>query len=529
MAILISFFLAAAVSAGGIVSNATVSVGGEDSLAVMFYNLDSLGQNIGGLDTTFVLVRNGSGDSVFSEIVAGVTGRVSRHITGSDTAYCWAALMADIDGSGEPGVYEISLTAYSDASGGWLRTPRTSWFQLVGWELDDVGDSCALAAATAGQAVDSLQTVLDSLYAVLDTLQAGFGSQAIHDVNVARISGDADVANSFEAMLDGTGGGGLTLSKIKVISMDTGIVVRGLSGSPGIFVQGGSSGSGLELVGGTSAGDALHLTAYNGDGAEITGAGSGYYDIKADLHGAVDTVLKMSAAGSADSGSIARWVWNTPSANHTTEGTFGKYLDSEISGLGSGSGMYSYTLLAYDSVSSQLVPGVSLAVRNCAQTALVAVGRTDVNGQAAFNLDADSFTVVAETYGYIFEPFDTLVVTGTGQDTVYGYAFNPGTPTEPERCRVYGFLYDLKGAPLGGYEISAHLPQGVTRSAGRIIAPLTVSTISDTAGYFYLDLIPSDSLEPAGTLYEFNINGQDGVILRQRLTIPAQSDWRLIW
>jgi len=524
-----SLLLSASITAGGIVNNSTGSVTAEDSLSVIFPNLDSLGQNIGGLDTTFVLVSNSSGDSVFSEIITGVSGRVRTFIIGSDTGYCWSALVADIDGSGEPGVYNISLTALSDASGGWLKTSTANWFQLTGWELDDMGDSCALAAVSAEKAVDSLTSVLDSLYAVLDTLQAGFGSQAVHDVNIAQISGDPDVANSLEAMLDGTGGGGLTLSKIKVISMDTGVVIRGLSGAPGIFVQGGSSGNGVEFAGGISSGDGFKIFADNGDGIDISGTGDGHFDINADIHGSVDTVINMPASGSADSGSIARWVWNTPSVNHTGEGTFGKYLDSEISGLGTGSGMYSYSIQAYDSTTAQVIPGVSLAVRNCAQTALVAVGRTDANGRASFNLDADSFTVIADVHGYVFEAFDTVLVTGTGQDTLYGYCFDLGTPLEPDRCRVYGFLYDLKGTPLADVAITAHLPQGVTRCGGRVISPFSISATSDTAGYFYLDLIPSDSLNPVGTLYEFNINGEDGVILRQRLQVPAQSDWRLNW
>ena len=50
-----------------------------------------------------------------------------------------------------------------------------------------------------------------------------------------------------------------------------------------------------------------------------------------------------------------------------------------------------------------------------------------------------------------------------------------------------------------------------------ITAELTepLSTLTDSAGYFYLDLIPSDSLTPSGQLYEFTISRSDGTVLRR--------------
>jgi hypothetical protein len=73
------------------------------------------------------------------------------------------------------------------------------------------------------------------------------------------------------------------------------------------------------------------------------------------------------------------------------------------------------------------------------------------------------------------------------------------------------------------------LPSGVARSGERVISPFAVTTLSDAAGYFALDLIPSDSLHPSGAKYEFSITRQDGTILRQRVQVPAQTSWRLDW
>ena len=540
--VIATVFLAASVGSVGILNNSTTDLTAEDSVSVVFYNLDSLGQNVGGLDTTLVLVRNGGGDSVFAETVAGLVGRVRRHVGGGDTSYCWVAQVADIDGSGEPGSYSVHVTALSDQTGGWLRTSCVRYFQLVGWELDDLGDSTGLATRQGDMALDSLgltlarlQDALDSVYAVLDTLQAGFGSQAVHAVNVAEISGDAAVANSLEAILDGTGGGSLTLSRVdifpmsgpglRIVSNDTGMAVYGAGGAPGVFVEGGSSG----------------------------------HDMVGDLHGSVDTVLhgidsvalvdadKQRLAGTTadsvladsvhyqgegaavDSTKVARWVWNTPQTNHGQTGTFGDYLDADISGVSSGSGVYSVTVVVIDSSSQQPVPHVDLTVRNLEQTSLVAVGCSDGDGLAGFNLDADSFVVIARAAGYLFGGCDTLAVTAAVLDTVCGCAFDPGEPSSPSLCRVYGYLYNLRGEPEADAEVTAWLPAGVARSGAVMVSPLPVASSTDSTGYFHLDLVPSTLLAPAGARYEITVNTSGGTILRRRLEVPDQTAWQFTW
>ena len=212
-----ALLLTGIVHAQGIVSNGTTAVTGEDSISVVFYNLDSLGQNVGGLDSVRVLVRNPSGDSVFAEVISGASGRVSVSSNGGDTSYVWRALVAEVDGSGSAGVYAVALTAKSDRTGGWLCTPTTAYFQLLNRRLDAVADTISQAAADSRKALDSLADILDQ------------------------------------------------------------------TGTP------------------------------------------------------------------VDSENIAGWVWNTPQANHTIAGTFGRHLDADISGLGAGSGAYSFAIVVVDS------------------------------------------------------------------------------------------------------------------------------------------------------------------------------------
>jgi len=240
-------------------------------------------------------------------------------------------------------------------------------------------------------------------------------------------------------------------------------------------------------------------------------------------------VNNLGSTGGGDSTSIARWVWNTPQVNHTVAGTFGRYLDTEVSGVSSGSGLYSYTIRAYDTILGQVVSGVRLAVRNVSQTSLIAVGATDSQGEAGFNLDADSFVVVAVAPGYVFSPYDTTIVLGTGVDTVFGSRFDPGAPASPGLCRVYGYVADVRSEPESSAAVSAYLPKGVTRSGDLLVSPFSVSTQTDSLGYFYLDLIPSDSLVGDDTSYEITISRHDGTIMRKRFKVPAQTSWQLVW
>ncbi len=242
--------------------------------------------------------------------------------------------------------------------------------------------------------------------------------------------------------------------------------------------------------------------------------------------GAIDTNYTERGA---DSSNAAHWVWNTPQSGHTTAGTFGKFLDDEISGIGSGSGLYSYTIQLFDSSSSQVVPGARTVVRNLSQTALIAVGTSDSYGTISFNLDAGSFVVVAASPGYIFEAYDTLVVGGAGVDTVLCAGFDPGTPTFPSLCRIWGYLYNANGLAEDNVSVSARIPSGVTTFANGIVTPTEVSTVTDSYGYFSLDVVPSAGLGDDGAEYEITISRQDGTILRQRLDVPDSASWQLRW
>lgn len=204
-------------------------------------------------------------------------------------------------------------------------------------------------------------------------------------------------------------------------------------------------------------------------------------------------------------------------------------LASDSGNVATLGGAYAVQLVVYDSANAQVVSGVDVAIRNLAQTALIAIGSSGSGGMVNLNLDADSFLISTVAPGYIFSSFDTLVVTSNTVDTIWGYQFDPGAPAFASLCRLWGYLYDVNGIAQADAEITASLPQGIVRAGSSIISPYSVATTADANGYFYLDLIPSEFMTPDTTKYEISISLQNGTILRQRVMVPDSTNWKLVW
>lgn len=346
-------------------------------------------------------------------------------------------------------------------------------------------------------------------------------------VDVKAISADAAAADSLESSLEGYANTQLTSRELLFTNLDEVLSTRSKIGDT-------AAGGDIRDIAIAAMRDSLQFL--------ITATGFSIHSVddiweydSANVSGvqAIGSMLKDtsayqgSAAGITEAG-VADAVWDELQSAHTIAGSFGKYLDTEISGVSSGSGAFGYTIVTFDSANIQPVAGVALTVRNISQTGLIAVGSSDLNGRESFNLDADSFVVIATAPGFLFTSFDSIVVTGAGVDTVFGYTFNPGTPA-PGLCRVFGYLLTISGAGEANAEVSAHLPKGVSRTGGAIVSPFSVRTSTDSTGFWAIDVVPTPLLNPATSMYEFLITRSDGTILRKRVTVPNQSSWQLTW
>ncbi len=171
-----------------IVNNSPTSETSEDSVTVAALSLDSLG-NPTGADSFYVVIFSGgnSNSAVFSDGGTSAMIGLDTVIIGGLTYYYYSRKTSDIDGDGSPGVYDGLIIAKSTGLN--LSTVSRFSFQIVGWELDDIGDSAGLAAVHAKASHDTLDNGFASLAPVtVDSLTVG----VITDTSIANLAIDID-------------------------------------------------------------------------------------------------------------------------------------------------------------------------------------------------------------------------------------------------------------------------------------------------------------------------------------------------
>jgi hypothetical protein len=239
------------------------------------------------------------------------------------SVYNWKVAVADIDGSGKNGLYSY-LIFVDDNNGANLGTPHKGYFQLYQAYDYDVW---------ASRMIDSLQFALDSLQAII----AGTGGSG---VNVRFVSTDATAADNFETMLDGTGGQQLTLAKLKIRNTAAGDSAISVSSNANgsiaaaFFTEGAvNSGPVFVIENNSNAGNALQI-ASGASGAIVLSGVNNFFTLEDHLDKLRDTANQMP-----------QLLWNEPRVGNTTDGTFGKFLDTTISSraTAAGSGLDSAT------------------------------------------------------------------------------------------------------------------------------------------------------------------------------------------
>ncbi len=471
-----------AVGSTAIVTNNSGGGTAEDSLTLTFFVTDTVG-NFALADSFYVMLFSPTGDSLFAAgyTIASTEIRALTLGTSGRKGYRWTKEIAEIDGSSpRSGTYSGILIAVDTLDG------------VSSAHLDQGFPFTFILEPTLADRAKIGDTCLDN-----------------KPVNLTQISGDQTAADNLESMLDNTGGQTLRLGRL--------VVDGSYEGTGAVFIRNtNASGMAMQILG---AGTAVDLTGSNGSGLAVAG---GQQDIylhgTGKLHGAISESLLV------DMSSL--------NASLDNDTTLAGFLRADIGGgTGgcAGTGAYQVTVIVVDTSNDQVIPGVDITVRNSDQTALLALGESNSLGTTSFNLDPGSITLIANAPGYCFSSSVTAVITGPTTINISGYHFDPGTPSSPNLCRLYGFLFGINGTPESDATISASLPSGVVRYNALVVSPFTTSTTTDQSGYFALDLIPSDLLTPSGAKYEITITRRDGTILRQRIKIPTSSSWQLDW
>lgn len=270
-----------------------------------------------------------------------------------------ASISADlqvVDGNVDDIETRVTLALPSAAPGGAGGVPTVDASNYIAGiqgtknQLDDLNDVSAAEVNTEADAalsdihLDHLLAVADSDTPVDNSIIAKLAAKgATADWSTFDNTQDSleNLRDIQSSILGDTGslvaGQGTILSAVSAVETDT----------QDIQVQIGTAGAGLTDLGGMSTGmkaeveqevtDALN--AYDPPtSAEMvarTLPSADYFDP------ATDPVELLDSGGSAGTSAdeLVDDIWNELQSGHTTAGTFGKYLDTEVSGVGGGAGL----------------------------------------------------------------------------------------------------------------------------------------------------------------------------------------------
>lgn len=226
--------------------------------------------------------------------------------------------------------------------------------------------------------------------------------------------------------------------------------------------------------------------------------------------------LRLIAA-TVDSTDVARFVWNTPQSSHTTAGTFGKYLDTEVSGVGGGSDTLIY--YAADTLNDNHVGGVQVT---CYGIGGSQVGAKQVTTASGYNLWAlnTSDSLIFIVYGphlYNWE-LDTVLFTGQSSDSAMGWkTADPAAVGSPVYVSAYidigTGIVDTLGQmiPRENMLLRLNLVGGLTFNDGSwIIVPRQQEERPNASGRATFLIPTNDALTPSDSYYELSFVARDG-------------------
>ena len=238
---------------------------------------------------------------------------------------------------------------------------------------------------------------------------------------------------------------------------------------------------------------------------------------------------KIGSFGSSESSSttltLRQWLANSVGIDGVND------LHSKIDGLSlAGGGTEPETLVVMSVNDSTLIQGAKTTIRTIDQTTVRADGfATNVNGKLILDLDPDSFFVAVTANDYSMCLDTLLVAPGGGTDTLWLNRFDPGNPSTPDLCRVYGWVYDISGLPLSEVSVAAEIPPEYqpVQYSGAMITPFKKIAMTDIAGYWQIDLFPNSLLSNQNSRYSFKIEYPSGIVYKTKIEVPDLSSWQL--
>ncbi len=476
-------------AAGFGVSPEFVGNGSGDSVYVTFVSIDTTYYSeVRNLDSLDILRYKPDG------VLLDSTSEDASNVLNPTKGFYRAAFRAS-DGSGTMGVYTVVVR-------GWLagkeRGIASGVYEVIDENMD--GYLGNLDAAISSRGTSNL-TAADNI-----------------GINLDDVTGTLDASE--------IGDDAITSSKIAPDAIGSSELADGAIGWTEIASSALSS---VKFQSGTFTAEKFDTTFFNAISDTLFGADTARY-ATAGTYG--ELLSELFTRDDFDSASVARSVWDNDVVAEIDRRI--RYADSVGTVLNvptSGSGAYACSLFYFEANDTTAIQGVFSRAMNNTQTATAGVGLTNSDGLVVMSLDAAMYRIWSYLTGYTFAPLPDSVSVASPSvvDTIWGTTFDPGDPVYPSLCRVYGWVRDLSGVAISGATVTASVKQSPLRYGSIIVSPYFRSTVSDSTGYWYLDLLPSANLDPVTTAYSFSIYYLTGAIAVKEVAVPDESNWELNW
>lgn len=234
---------------------------------------------------------------------------------------------------------------------------------------------------------------------------------------------------------------------------------------------------------------------------------------------------------------IVRMIGFSDNAGTAISWNFSVVDPSDFKYTGAGcetpTGVNSIVINVKDEADSSAIDGCLVQIFNYTDETLIWTDYTNSLGEVTLMYDDDSLLVKLYKSRCAFTVPETLWIDGDEDTTYYGSVFDPGVPTDPNLCRVWGYIFNLGGSKDSTYTVMAEIETVPMWFDRVLISPYLKEAQTDSNGYWYVDLYPNSRLTPSGTRYKFEIKDEnDNHLLKTgagqywiKSTVPDQQKW----
>ncbi len=178
----------------------------------------------------------------------------------------------------------------------------------------------------------------------------------------------------------------------------------------------------------------------------------------------------------------------------------GEFIDVKISSISSTTqGTYKVTVTTIDQ-NSNILPYSTIELYPSGAGSIITKTQTNMStGSTLFNLNAGDYKI----YSYsptvaVFSNPTYFNVSTDSSFNVTGTTFSPDQPVDPSLIRVYAYIYDLGLAKEPNIQLKITpgvLPESTDiSSSGVLFMNEALTSVSDTNGYVYLDVVGNCSV-----------------------------------